>query len=454
MTDTDRLAALASQTVSPGFRTTSGRSQDANRTTTTVYSENADRLTTTVTVTNPAGHTSTSSFDVTRAVPLTVTDANSKVTTGTYDAVGRLLSVTRPGNTTGTPDVEYAYTLSKTAPSWVRTRALGPNGNQITSYEIYDGLLQHRQTQATSADGKRVITENVYDERGLTAKESTFWNTDSTPTSTLVTAADCVDDHGRVAEKRQYHTSNTAGAFDKTTYGYNLRGYLTPIVDPAGNTWSYTYDLLGRKTQSVDPDAGTALPYRTYLGDNDKRVRLTTQHGTSARRLLDARVHTENPTTPGTWDDKFSTQYAYQDNGLITVIAGKTDGQRDQVECFTYDHQQRLTEAWTEATWNCATPQRAGADPYWRQWTFDTIGSRLTQVDKNPATGDTTWTYTSPNPGQARPHTVTTATGFSATHPTTPPSTSATPNSNSPPAAPKPTAPATTTATPSATPPA
>jgi len=142
----------------------------ANRTSTTVYTENSDRLTTTVTVTNPAGHTSTSSFDVTRAVPLAVTDANNKVTTGTYDAVGRLLSVTRPGNTTGTPDVEYAYTLSKTAPSWVRTRALGPNGNQIISYEIYDGLLQHRQTQATSADGKRVITENVYDERGLTAR--------------------------------------------------------------------------------------------------------------------------------------------------------------------------------------------------------------------------------------------------------------------------------------------
>ncbi|WP_018588518.1 RHS repeat-associated core domain-containing protein [Salinispora arenicola] len=607
----------------------------ANRTSTTVYTENSDRLTTTVTVTNPAGHTSTSSFDVTRAVPLAVTDANNKVTTGTYDAVGRLLSVTRPGNTTGTPDVEYAYTLSKTAPSWVRTRALGPNGNQITSYEIYDGLLQHRQTQATSADGKRVITENVYDERGLTAKESTFWNTDSTPTSTLVTAADSaierqtrytydgrdrqtaaeawsqdtyrwktttayawnsttvtppagsyptrniVDDHGRVVEKRQYHTPDTAGAFDKTTYGYNLRGDLTSIVDPAGNTWSYTYDLRGRQTQAIDPDAGTsstayydtgtvktvtdgrggtlyysyddldrrtglrdgsatgrlmaawtydtlakgqltsstrydtdalaytssvdsyddgyrplsstltipastanstlagtytttttykpngavatqtlpgvgglpaetlthtytsqglltsmasgeqtyladidyaydALPYRTYLGDNDKRVRLTTQHGTSARRLLNAQVHTENLTTPGTWDDKFSTQYAYQDNGLITVIAGKTDGQRDQVECFTYDHQQRLTEAWTEATWNCATPQRAGADPYWRQWTFDTIGNRLTQVDKNPVAGDTIWSYTTPSPGQARPHTVTdvTATGPQAGTPT------------------------------------
>ncbi len=149
-------------------------------------------------------------------------------------------------------------------------------------------------------------------------------------------------------------------------------------------------------------------------------MRLITQHGTSARRLLDARVHTENPITPGTWDDKFSTQYAYRDNGLITVIAGKTDGQRDQVECFTYDHQQRLTEAWTEATWNCATAQRAGADPYWRQWTFDTIGNRLTQVDKNPAVGDTTWTYTSPNPGQARPHTVTdvTATGPQAGTPT------------------------------------
>ncbi|WP_416906274.1 RHS repeat-associated core domain-containing protein [Micromonospora echinospora] len=605
------------------------------RTTSTAYTENTDRLTTQVTVTNPAGHEATSTFDVTRGLPLTVTDPNGKVTTGSYDALGRLLSTTRPGNTTGTPDAEYAYTLSASAPSSVRTRVLGPNGTQVTSYDIYDGLLRHRQTQATAADGNRIITENVFDERGLPVKESLFWNTASPPTATLVTAADSaidrqtritydgrgrqtvaanwsrdtykwqtttaytwnsttvvppagafptrdvIDDHGRVVEKRQFHTSDTNGAHDTTGYGYNRRGELTSVTDPAGNTWSYTYDLLGRQTQAVDPDAGTTtreyhpsgtlktstdgrgqrlyhgydnldrrtelrqdsaagqllaawtydtiadgqltsstrydtdglayttsiggyddsyrplsttvtipastangalagtyttsmtykvngapatvshpavgglpaetlthtylnqglltsistgqqtyladvdyaydgLPYRTYLGNTGKRTRLTTDHGTSERRLLTAQVDTENQTTPGTWDDQYTSQYQYRDNGLISVIAGKTGGVRDQVECFRYDHLQRLTEAWTEALWNCVTPQRTGAEPYWRQWTFDATGNRLTQTDKNPGGTDTTWTYTTPATGQPRPHAVTTvtATGPQAGTPT------------------------------------
>ncbi|MER7455768.1 polymorphic toxin-type HINT domain-containing protein [Micromonospora sp. NPDC126480] len=604
------------------------------RTTTTTYTENADRLATQMTVTNPAGHAVTSTFDVTRGLPLTVTDANGKVTTGTYDALGRTLSVTKPGNTTGTPDEQYGYSLSQTAPSWVSTKSLGPNGTQVSSYEIYDGLLRHRQSQATAADGKRVITERVYDERGLTIKDSLFWNTDSAPTSTLVTAADSVierqtrfaydgrgrqtaaelwsldaykwktttayawnsttvtppagsfptrnvvDDHGRVVEKRQYHTADTSGAHDTTRYDYNLRNELVSVTDPAGNIWRYSYDLLGRQRTVGDPDAGTSvfnyddagqvtsirdgrdellafvydnlgrktemrddtttgtlrakwvydtlakgqltsatrydtdglayttsvgsyddayrprsttvtipastangvlagtyttsmtykangapatislpgvgglptetltytylnqglltsvssgqqtyladvdyaydgLPYRTYLGAAGKQVRFTTQHATSHRRLMDAQVHTENQTTPGTWDDKFSTQYAYQDNGLIAVIAGKTNGVRDQVECFDYDYQHRLVEAWTEASWNCATPQRAGADPYWRQWTFDTVGNRTTQVDKDPG-GDTTWTYTTPAAGQPQPHTLisVSATGPKAGTPT------------------------------------
>ncbi|MBX7266227.1 hypothetical protein KIF24_09480 [Micromonospora sp. Llam7] len=52
-------------------------------------------------------------------------------------------------------------------------------------------------------------------------------------------------------------------------------------------------------------------------------------------------------------------------------------------------------------------------------WQFDTVGNRTTQTDHNPA-GDTTWTYTHPNPGTSQPHTLTsvTATGPLAGTPT------------------------------------
>ena len=37
------------------------------------------------------------------------------------------------------------------------------------------------------------------------------------------------------------------------TYGYNLAGWLTSLVDGANNTTSYGYDLDGRVTKTVNP---------------------------------------------------------------------------------------------------------------------------------------------------------------------------------------------------------
>ncbi|MER7455785.1 RHS repeat-associated core domain-containing protein [Micromonospora sp. NPDC126480] len=590
------------------------------RATTTDFSVNYG-LTNQIRVTNSLSHTVTTNLSVGRGLPVAVVDPNGKTSTGQYDSLGRLTKTWNNRPTSETPDAEYTYNLSNAAASYVTTKTLGPNGNQIISHQILDSLLRPRQTQSTAPDGKRVIADTVYDDRGLVAKSSVFYNNASGPTTTLVTAADTtierqtryaydglgrqtaaetwslnaykwktstvydgdrtatipptggtttqdlVDARGNVIQKRQFHTGGSlAGSYDATTYTYNRRGELTGVTDPAGNDWTYTYDLLGRQTQTVDPDAGTTvktydnagqlttsqdgrgeklaytydslgrktevrddspngtlrakwvydtvdkgqltsstrydtglayttsigdyddsyrplsstatipastangalagtytlsmtykvngaratvslpgvgglpaetltygyrdegqlnsmrsgqqfylnsvdyhydgLPYRTYLGSLAKQVRLGTTFDPATRRLTNAQVDTESQLTTGTWDDKFTTDYAYRDNGLISVIAGKTNGTRDQVECFTYDHLQRLVEAWTESSWSCATPQRAGADPYWRQWTFDKGGNRKAQVDKDPG-GDTTWTYTTPATGQSQPHTLT-----------------------------------------------
>ena len=121
---------------------------------------------------------------------------------------------------------------------------------------------------------------------------------------------------------------------------------------------------------------------------------------------------------PGTFITKHSTDYAYDNAGNITYAAGMTDGIRDQVECFTYDHLRRLTEAWTQAAIGsgCVTPQRTGADPYRRQWPissgYDKLGNRLQQIDKDST--DTTWNYTIGGVdscgGASKPHAVTSVT--------------------------------------------
>jgi RHS repeat-associated protein len=589
------------------------------RTTTTTYTH-TNGLTSSVTVTPPLGsaYSSTTSLAVGRGLPVTATDPNGKVTTGAYDALGRLIKVWLPGQpTNGTANQEYTYSISASTPSSVQSKVLGPNGNQISSFDIYDGLLRPRQTQTTAPDGKRAIADTQYDARGLAVKSSTFYNNASAPSGTLASFADTSvatqqrltydgverptvdalwslgalkwqtttsydgdrvtvdppdgatptttipDAGGRTTALRQYKGSSPTGAYDEIQYAYDRLDRLTGMTDAAGNSWSYGYDLLGRQTSRTDPDAGTStstydnagqlttttdgrgevlarvyddlgrltelhddttsgplrasyvydtlakgqltsstrhvganaytttvtgytdqyaptgttvtipaaegalagtyttsatynvdgstatttpvtaggLPAETLtygynnaglpttltgatsyvastdyawdatvsrrlLGTAGKQVRLTDTRDDSTRRLTTRQVDTENQTTPGTFNDKSTTEYGYDQAGNVTAVAGKTNGTRDQVECFRYDYLRRLTDAWTEATWTCQTPQRAGADPYRLSWTYDTTGNRSTQTTSS-ATGTTTATSSYPAAGGAKPHQLT-----------------------------------------------
>lgn len=297
------------------------------RTTTTAYTHGANGLLNSYKTTNPASHDTTTTLDPALGVPKASTDANDKTTTAAYDALGRLTKVWLPGrSTSGTGNQEYSYSVTKAAPSFVESKILGPNGNQISSFEIYDGLLRLRQTQHTAPDGKRVIADVRYDSRGLTATESAFYNSTSGPTGTLVTFADTAvptqrrytydgteqmtrdalwslgiekwnttvtydgdranvtppagdtpvtlveDALGRLVAQRQYQGSSPAGAYDETTYRYDKLDRLTTVTDPAGNTWTHTYDLLDRLTTTTDPDAGTT----TLDYDNADQLTTTT----------------------------------------------------------------------------------------------------------------------------------------------------------------------------------
>ncbi|WP_162907091.1 ricin-type beta-trefoil lectin domain protein [Allorhizocola rhizosphaerae] len=603
-----------------------------DRKTTTAYTPASGAPVTSTAVTGPMGTGWTVATDIEpgHGVPTKVIDMNGKATTSQYDPLGRLTKVWRDNRTTAmTPHQQYTYNLS-TSQRWIHTQQLGPNGNQISSYQIFDGRLRPRQTQTVTEDGKRTITDTMYDGRGLVAKETSFYNNASGPTSTLVNFADVdadrqtryvydglarptkkqlfknntlqfesttvydgdrtgvippqggtvtqdiVDARGRVVEKRQYQSpTSLSGAFVKTIYGYDRRGQLTSVNDPANNTWSYEYDLLGRKFKSIDPDAGTSetrydvagqvtstkdargqelhyeydllgrkikqrdgsatgpvmagwtydtnakgqlaiatrhagtggsdlyktritarddgyrplhveveipnstvngalagtyawdytykpngapatavLPAaggllaetlthtydnhgyaqtltstwtggsQTYiansnytfdglvafreLGGSGRRLHQYHAYDPATRRLTETQLYPENTGSPGNFQPPTIDSYSYDPAGNITSIAGRTDGSVDQTECFRYDHLRRLTTAWTQPALGsgCTTPQKTGADPYWREWTFDTIGNRLTQTDKNPTGGDTTWTYTVGAAGGVKPHQV------------------------------------------------
>ncbi|MDT4988813.1 MAG: hypothetical protein QOI74_2907, partial [Micromonosporaceae bacterium] len=322
-TSTNALATVASgartwkQTSRSGYdaygRVTAA-ADGLNRSNQTAYTPTTGGPVTATAVTNSAGWTTTTTLDPGKSLPTSVVDVNGRATTGQYDPLGRLTKVWRANRpTTATPDSQYTYTLADNGPNSVRTQKLGPAGQQIASFVLYDGRLRPRQTQtpAAQAIGGRMVAETTYDNRGLPVKASTFWNNASGPAATLVAASDAnvvnqhrfsydtlqrqtadalysnntlkwqtttaydgdrstvtpptggiattnvVDARGRRSVLRQYLNGTPSGSFRDTTYAFDQLDRQISMTDPAGNSWTTTYDLRGRAIRTTDPDKGT-----------------------------------------------------------------------------------------------------------------------------------------------------------------------------------------------------
>jgi RHS repeat-associated protein len=285
------------------------------------------------TQTNPMGWTSTTTLDPVRGLPTSAVDVNGVHTDITYDALGRKTAVWNPGRNKAAGDsatAKFAYVESQTAPLSVETFSLQDTGAYTPSFAIYDGLGRARQTQVPAEGGGRIITDSLYDSRGLQYKSNAaYYNADSGPAGTLVSAADntvmnqtvtqydtrarptatilmskgveqwrtttiydgdrtttippagaspstvVTDEEGQTVQLLQYtngYTPGGANPADVTSYKYNAAGAATSMTDSSGNVWTTTYDLRGRKIQQTDPDTGTML----YGYDEGDQLKSTT----------------------------------------------------------------------------------------------------------------------------------------------------------------------------------
>jgi RHS repeat-associated protein len=293
---------------------------DANaNVTTTAYTPATGALPAATVVTNPKGWKTTTTLDPARDLPLTVTDPNDEVTTETYDALGRATEVWLPGRAiTASADDTFAYSVTGTAPPTITSSTLREDGSYASNVQVFDGLMQLRQDQATplNAAAGRVITDTFYDSHGWTVKASDQYYDSTTPPNGVLFVADDNQVPGQTATQydgqgrpvasvfyslgtQQWQSTTAYPGADETdmtpppggtatttftnalgettaswsyadsatptgkaadarvtSYAYTPAGQVASITDNAGNKWAYTYDLLGNKIAQTDPDTG------------------------------------------------------------------------------------------------------------------------------------------------------------------------------------------------------
>ncbi|MEU6463113.1 ricin-type beta-trefoil lectin domain protein [Streptomyces sp. NPDC046976] len=295
--------------------------QDADSNTTkTAFTPTTGQLPTQLVTTNPRTWTTTSVMDPLRGLTMTSTDPNGRTTTIDYDALGRRTAMWLPGRPTSqSASRTFTYAVNDTAPTTITTNTLRDDSNYSTAIDIYDGMLQLRQTQSTTANNQagRLISDTFYDSHGWARKtNSTYYESSTSPTNTMWVADDnqvpsqqvtVHDGLGRTTATQLWSkgaqrwqsttaypgvdrtdttppsggtaTSSFTNALGQTTatwmyddtatptgkasdavvtgYTYTPAGQVATMSDNAGNKWTYSYDLLGQETKQTDPDTGT-----------------------------------------------------------------------------------------------------------------------------------------------------------------------------------------------------
>ncbi|MET9787270.1 RHS repeat-associated core domain-containing protein [Streptomyces canus] len=385
-TDKDLSATVTATETTAPVRT----ARTDGRTTTTAYNP-ATGFPTTSTVTTPpatAGTASTAqvtttTYDGLRGLPTTVLDTNNKRTDTTYDALGRTLKVWLPNRSQAndeTPNYQFTYTMDGSGPVAVGTRTLKNDGTQQTTYRLLDGFLRERQTQAPGPNGKRLVTDTFYDERGLVAKQfAPYYNEQSAPSAGLLALDDALavetqtwntydglgrvtksqqvagngdpapvlsttlteyggdrvsvtppkgatpttqvtDARGNVTELWQYQGATTTGPADKTLYEYGPAGKLTKLTDPSGNVWSWTYDQRGNQTLARDPDKGDTV---SEYDDRSQLVSTTDSRNRKITHLYDG-LGRELETREGDATGTLLTQQVWDPTGFEGQLSTST----------------------------------------------------------------------------------------------------------------------------------
>lgn len=342
-----------------------------------------------------AGTAWTSEYDA-RGRETSTTDPDRGASSFTYDNAGRQKTVTDSRGVTlefefdelGRKKAEYQVTgetRTKLA-SWEwDTLAKG----LLTSSTAYEGTAEYT-TLITGYDAEYQVTGRkvkIPAAAGALAGEYTYGYT-FTPTGKPATAT--LPAGGGLAAEKLITRYNDEG-LPLTTSG--LDWYINDT----------TYDPEGRVLQTSSGSAPYRLWTTNFYDPHTGRLARTVND----REVADNRIN--------------DLRYSFDAIGNIKKVTehtGSGAGKVSDTQCFAYDRQRQLTEAWTSRTTDvCASSPTAaevgGPAPYWHSYTFGVTGNRLTETKHDPS-GDTAKDiknrYSYPAPTAKQPHTLSSVT--------------------------------------------
>ncbi|WP_157640911.1 polymorphic toxin-type HINT domain-containing protein [Longispora albida] len=352
-------------------------------------------------VTDPAGNSWTYAYDQ-RGLVTKATDPDRGATTYTYNDAGQLQSATDAAGST----IAYAYDLLGRVTGTFTGSTSGAKRTEMT----YDTTL---------------MTDGVTQAKGYQSS-STRWVGSDAYTSTVTGYTDRYATTGKTITIPAVEKSLAGSYTLRSTYFADGSPATTQFPAAGGlakETLSHAYDALGMPTTLKGTLGLSSVNYvtssqYTRFGEPAVHTFGTSNSGPfvqqgfwyeeGTRRVSRSMVLRD--IAPGVAAD---LNYTYDPSGQITKIADTPQGGTADTQCFNHDYLQRLNQAWTPSSGDCAAaPSLAvlgGAAPYWQSWTFDKSGSRLSQTDHKTAAGKAVTTYTYPAAGQPQPHTLKTA---------------------------------------------
>ncbi|MCC5575898.1 RHS repeat-associated core domain-containing protein [Microtetraspora sp. AC03309] len=338
-----------------------------------------------------------------------ITDPDKGASTITYTALDQTDTITGANGSR----LLYEYDeLNRKTGLWSGSRT---DATKLAAW-TYDTLALGMLTSSTSYDGGvsgRAYTKKVLAYDGQYRATSTELDLDpndpmvrSGAAKTSYTFASTYNLDGTLKNSTEPATGGLAE--EKISLAYTPTGQVVGITGTSDYLQKADHNALGQPLQFTLGLSGATEAKKTFINN-------AYEEGTD--RLTRSFVTTQS--TPVKPQD---LTYHYDLAGNVTEIADTATldgaGQSD-IQCYTYDGQRRLTEAWTPATDDCADKTLGGAAPYRTGYAYNDAGLRTTETQYTGASATTSaYCYGS----TAQPHALTavsatgSCTGVSATY--------------------------------------